>query len=380
AHIEGLDLRRVTRDDHRLLEVLLHQIALVLALQVHAPFHRELELLLLVGFAAQQDLDRAGVSDALEGIFQHELQASDQAHFTALRLWLLLLLLSQAGIEELQVVHAVLQYAGDEVLAQALGQVHVAVEIHEGGLGLHHPELGQVAGGVAVLRAEGGAEGVYLAQGERGGFRLQLPAYREVAFRAEEVLLEVHLTRLVQRRLFGIKRAYTEHFPRTFRIARENDRAVEVVVAERIEMLVDAEAHLVADAEDRAVGVGAEAQVGMLPQELQAVLFRLDGVLVRWAVAEDLHRCHLHFHALAAALGRDQLAGTPHGSAGGEARARSCVHLLLIDHALQVADGAAIVQRNEAVVAESAHPAGHGNGGAGKGGVVEDLFDGVHAD
>ena len=53
AHVERLDLRGVTRDDHWLLEMLLDEVTLVLALQVHTPFHGELELLLLVGLAAQ---------------------------------------------------------------------------------------------------------------------------------------------------------------------------------------------------------------------------------------------------------------------------------------------------------------------------------------
>jgi hypothetical protein len=72
-----------------------------------------------------------------------------------------------------------LQHTGDEVLAQAFGEVHVALQVHEGRFGLDHPEFGEVARGVAVLRAEGGAEGVHLAQCERREFGLQLAAHGE---------------------------------------------------------------------------------------------------------------------------------------------------------------------------------------------------------
>ena len=46
AHVERLDVLGVVHHDHRLLDVLLGQIALVLRLQIDAPVHRKLELLL----------------------------------------------------------------------------------------------------------------------------------------------------------------------------------------------------------------------------------------------------------------------------------------------------------------------------------------------
>jgi len=133
-------------------------------------------------------------------------------------------------------------------------------------------------------------------------------------------------------------------------------------------------------AEDRAVRVRAEAQVGVLAKELERMLFRLDGILLRIAVAEHLHGGHLHLHALAAALALHDHAGATHGGAGGEACTRGGIDLFLVDHALQVADGASIVQGDEAVVAEGAHPAGHGERGAGERTVIEDGLDRcVHA-
>ena len=52
AHVEGFDLVRIVGDDHRLLEKLFGEVALVLALQVDAPVGRELEV--LAGFLQQR--------------------------------------------------------------------------------------------------------------------------------------------------------------------------------------------------------------------------------------------------------------------------------------------------------------------------------------
>src|SRR3546814_11077495 len=46
-----------------------------------------------------------------------------------------------------------------QVLEELLGHARVLGQVREGDLRLDHPELGQVAGGVGVLGAEGRAEG-----------------------------------------------------------------------------------------------------------------------------------------------------------------------------------------------------------------------------
>jgi hypothetical protein len=77
----------------------------------------------------------------------------------------------------------------DEVAHVFFGERHVVEEIVEGHLGLDHPELGGVAGGVAVLGAEGGAEGVDVAERTGEGLALELAADGEVGGAAKEVLL-----------------------------------------------------------------------------------------------------------------------------------------------------------------------------------------------
>ena len=63
---------------------------------------------------------------------------------------------------------------------EVLGEVHVLLEVHERDLGLHHPELGEVAAGLALLGAEGGAEAVDLAERRGGGLDVELARLGEV--------------------------------------------------------------------------------------------------------------------------------------------------------------------------------------------------------
>ena len=71
---------------------------------------------------------------------------------------------------------------------EAFGEVHQAVEVEVGDLGLDHPELGEVASSFGLFGAEGGAEAVDLAERQGGGFDVELAGLGEVS---HLVLVEV---------------------------------------------------------------------------------------------------------------------------------------------------------------------------------------------
>ncbi len=71
---------------------------------------------------------------------------------------------------------------------EVLGELHVAVEVHERDLGLDHPELGEVAARLRLLGAEGRAEAVDLAERRRRGLHVELARLREVGVLAVEVV------------------------------------------------------------------------------------------------------------------------------------------------------------------------------------------------
>ena len=96
-----------------------------------------------------------------------------------------------AFLEELHVLGAAFQHVAADALEERLGQVHVVGQLEERHLRLDHPELGQVARRVGVLRPERRAEGVDLAQSAGEDLGLQLAADGQVGRPAEEVLLVV---------------------------------------------------------------------------------------------------------------------------------------------------------------------------------------------
>ena len=88
--------------------------------------------------------------------------------------------LRDALVEERHVLRGLVEHRAQHVAQEGLGQRHVAAQVAEGHLGLDHPELGQVAAGVRVLGAEGGAERVDAAERERDDLRLELARHGQV--------------------------------------------------------------------------------------------------------------------------------------------------------------------------------------------------------
>ena len=84
----------------------------------------------------------------------------------------------------------------DDIFKHALRQTHIIIQIRKGHLWFNHPELRSMAGGIGILGAEGGAEGIYVAESHGIGLGIQLSAYGQVGGLAEEVLAEIHLALL----------------------------------------------------------------------------------------------------------------------------------------------------------------------------------------
>ena len=165
------------------------------------------------------------------------------------------------ALEDLQLLLALLERLRDDVADEPLGERDRVVEVREGDLRLHHPELGEVAPRLRLLRAEGRAEAVDLAV--RGGGRLvvELAALREVG----RALVEVRHAEERRRALAG---------------RRREDRRVDQDVALVVEVVAHRLHHRVADARDRVLARRAQPQVAVLHQERRAVVLRRDRVVV----------------------------------------------------------------------------------------------------
>ena len=184
----------VVGDEHGLFKDLLGEIALMLGLEVGAPLHLVVEFVVVLF----EQLHRLGVAHPAEVGGGHMLQPLLEA-------------LVHEGVEEVDLVGALLHDGADDVLDHGLGHVHVALEVAEGHLRLDHPELGGVALGVGILRPEGGAEGVHVAEGHGEVLGVELAGDGQVGGLAEEVLAVVHLAVLGAGRVLHVQGGHPEH-------------------------------------------------------------------------------------------------------------------------------------------------------------------------
>ena len=274
THVEGFDAFRVVEDGHGAFDVLLGQKALVLGLQAFAPNDGVFEA--AAGF--EQNIDRVGVADALEGFCQRLLQSRDELFVDEL-------------VEELQFVRALVKHGLHEVTHLFLRERHVVEEVVEGHFGLDHPKLGRVARGVAVLRAERRPEGVNIAQRACKGLALKLAADGEVGRTAKEVLLGLGGR-------VWLQRGDLKHLARAFAVAAGDDRRVDVEKAALLEETMHGKGHLAAHAEDAAEEIRARTQMRDGAEEFRRVAFLLQRV-GRIGLAEEFEFLGLHFPFLA---------------------------------------------------------------------------------
>ena len=355
AHVERLDVARVVGHERGALEVLLGEVALVLGLEVDAPGDRVLEHRAGV-LGVLEDLHGVGVAHARE-------VAGGNVDETVLEA------LVHPLVEEVQFVGAVLHHVGDDVLEHLLRDVHLALEVAEGHLGLDHPELGRMTARVGVLGAEGGSKGVYVTKAHGEVLGLELAGHREVGRLAKEVLAVVDLAVVGKRRVCGVDGGHAEHLARALGVRSGDDWRVHVDEAALLEEAVDDEGRHAAHAKDRAEEVGAAAQVLLGAEELAGLTLLLHGV-VRRGGALDRDGLRLQLEGLRAV--RRKLERTAHDERRTHVlRDDSLVGLvskaLAIDNDLQVLEAAAVVQGDKAKVlhvADGAHPARHGKLGA----------------
>ena len=169
-----------------------------------------------------------------------------------------LLQLRDIALDRRQLRFAPLQHAlhdkGDEILSE----LHDVVEFGESHFGFDHPELGEVAAGLRLLRAEGWPEAVHLAERHRGGFNVELAGLRQKRRIAEVI--------------DGKQRGGA------FASRRRQDRRLGQGEALVVEEIMRRAHDLAANPQDRRLPLAAYPQMAMLHQELDAVLFRRDRV------------------------------------------------------------------------------------------------------
>ena len=149
------------------------------------------------------------------------------------------------------------EHAVDDEAQELLGEFHQAVEIAIGDFRLDHPELGEMAAGLGFFGAKSWAEGVDLAQRERGALDVELAALREVGFVSEV--------------FNGKERAGA------FAGRRREDGRIGEDEAALVEEVARSLDDFGADAQDRGLARRANPEMAVLHQEVGAVLLERDG-------------------------------------------------------------------------------------------------------
>ena len=191
----------------------------------------------------------------------------------------LLQALVHEGVEEVHFVRALFHDVVDDILDHGLGGVHVVPQVGKGHLGLYHPELGGVALGVGVLRPEGGAEGVYIAEGHGEVLGVQLAGHGQAGLAAEEILGVVHFAVRRLGHVVQVQGGHLEHLPGALAVAGGDDGGVDVDEAPVLEEAVDGVGGGAAHPEGGGEQVGPGPQVLDGAQELHAVALLLQGVV-----------------------------------------------------------------------------------------------------
>ena len=224
--------------------------------------------------------------------------------------------------------------------------------------------------GVGVLRPEGGAEGIDIAEGHGEVLAVELAGDGQVGLLAEEVLGVVHGAVGVLGHILQVQGGHLEHLTGALAVAGGDDGRVDVDEALVLEEAVDGVGRGGAHPEGGGEQVRPGPQVLDGPQELHAVALLLEGI-VRGGGA-------LHFDGAGFELqGLLGLRGQYHGAGDDQRRAHVLGGDILIifqgvgvhDH-LEIAEAGAVVELDEAErlhVPDGTDPAAHGEGLSGKG-------------
>ena len=227
--------------------------------------------------------------------------------------------------------------------------------------------------GIADLGAEGGAEGVHVAEGHGEVLGVELAGDRETCRLAEEVLAEVDAAVLLQRGILGIKRGDAEHLARALTVGAGNERSVDVDEAALLEKLMHGLGGDGAHAEGGREEIGAGPEMLDGAQKFHAVALLLQGV-VRGGHALHRDLVGLELKGLPG-LGRER-----QNAADDQGRAHVLVgdlvvivELAALEHDLQGFEAGAVVELDKAEVlhiADGSDPAADGHALPVKGGGV----------
>ena len=198
-----------------------------------------------------QYLDSFSVRQANEWVFQDPFQTSDQ-------------FLIEHIVQELDILHTVIQRPLYAIFNELLGQLHIVRDIIKSDFRLNHPEFRQMTRRIWVLSAERRAKRINLSQGCSCQLTLQLSGNRQASLLAEEIVLINDRAILILFQVVQIFGSNLEHLSGTLTVGSRDDRRMEIEKASIMEKLMDSVSHIVTNTEYRAKCIRTRTQVSDL--------------------------------------------------------------------------------------------------------------------
>ena len=318
----------------------------MLGLQIASPGYLVVELVVVL----LQQLDRLGVGYTAEIAVHYVVQSFKQAGVHKL-------------VQESHFLRCLRQHVGDDVLDHILGQFHIVRKIGKSDLGLDHPELRRVAGGVGVLGTEGRTECIDILKCHSEGFAVELTGYGQAGLLTEEILGVIHLTGFGFRHVGGIHGGNLEHLAGALTVASGDQRGVYVHEIPILEELMDGVSRQRADAENRLEQIGSGAEVGDGTQKLRGVTLLLQGII---GGRGTLHRCldGLHFQLLLSVGSKNDLTANDDSGAHVQfGQLRKVREILRVDDLEGLKEGAVADDEETEILGGAVvfHPSAHGD-------------------
>src|SRR5574344_58175 len=330
-HIEGLDLTRIIVHDNRFLEIFLYKETLVLTAQVHTPLgDRELKLMTFL-HCVLQNTETFGIWQTDEFVFYNRFQGLYETVVYHL-------------VEELQIVTAIVERPSHTILDEVFFKVHQSFLIKEGYFGLHHPELSQMTGRVAVLGTERRTEGVNSTEGRSSQFAFQLSTDGKIGLLTEEILVVLYFSFLCHS--VQVECGDLEHLTGSLSITGCDKGGVEIIESVLVEIGMYGHRHVMTDAEHSPKSVGTQTEVGMLAQELHRVSFLLQGI-IGTARTEYFDVGTLYLHCLTGTLALYQITVDTDTCSCGDVFDYILVELFYVDYNLYILYCRTIVKSDE---------------------------------
>ena len=238
------------------------------------------------------------------------------------------------------------QHVGEDVLEELLGQIGQPVQVAESHLGLHHPELGQMAGRVGIFRPEGRTERVNIRKGQGEDFRFQLTADRKEGGLAEKVLFGVDSS-VLHGHVCQVQGRYPEHGPGALGVAGGDHGGLQEQESLVLEKAVYRVGQGVSNAGHGAKGIGSGPKVGDITKKLNGVPFLLQRIRVRVGLADDLDGLGVDLVLLAFAGRLDQCSDNADAATGGQGIDRLEIGERFVGHHLNIRQGGAVANLDE---------------------------------